>query len=158
MNKNIVWFYLLKIIMEILVLVAFYISGFVNEPQPVDPTNPLNYSITIDGFDYYSDANRRANLRYEWTSGDVSIVETFMQESMFNKDAVWSKGEKWLCQLLPNKTNNVRLNDPRRSSGDYQAQICLEKRNAVKNKSKIWSAYKVRYKQSGKIKFVKEKK
>lgn len=141
--------------MEILVLVAFYFSGFVNEPQPVDPTNPLNYSITIDGFDYYSDANRRANLRYDWTSGDVAIVETFMQEAMFNKDAVWSKGEKWLCQLLPNKTNNVRLNDPRRSSGDYQAKICLDKRNAVKYKSKIWSAYKVRHKQSKKIKFVK---
>ncbi len=155
MNKNIVWFYLLKIIMEILVLVAFYISGFVNEPQPVDPSNPLDYSITIDGFDYYSDANRRANLRYEWTSGDVAIVETFMQESMFNKDSVWSKGEKWLCQLLPNKTNNVRLNDPRRSSGDYQAKVCLDKRNAVKDKSKIWSAYKVRHKQSKKIKFVK---
>lgn len=141
--------------MEILVLVAFYISGFVNEPQPVDPSNPLDYSITIDGFDYYSDANRRANLRYEWTSGDVAIVETFMQESMFNKDSVWSKGEKWLCQLLPNKTNNVRLNDPRRSSGDYQAKVCLDKRNAVKDKSKIWSAYKVRHKQSKKIKFVK---
>lgn len=144
--------------MKTLILVALYLSGFINQPQPVDPSNPLDYSITIDGFDYYSDANRRANLRYEWTSGDVSIVETFMQESMFNKDAVWSKGEKWLCQLLPNKTNNVRLNDPRRSSGDYQAQICLEKRNAVKNKSKIRSAYNVRYKQSGKIKFVKEKK
>lgn len=141
--------------MEILVLVAFYISGFVNEPQPVDPTNPLNYSITIDGFDYYSDANRRANLWFEWTSGDVAIVETFMQEAMFNKDAVWKAGEKWLCQLLPNKTNNVRLNDPRRSSGDYQAKICLDKRNAVKDKSKIWSAYKVRHKQSKKIKFVK---
>lgn len=144
--------------MKTLILVALYLSGFINQPQSVDPSNPLDYSITIDGFDYYSDANRRANLRYEWTSGDVSIVETFMQESMFNKDAVWKAGEKWLCQLLPNKTNNVRLNDPRRSSGDYQAQICLEKRNAVKNKSKIRSAYKVRYKQSGKIKFVKEKK
>ena len=145
--------------MESLILLAVYVYNIINQPQEIiDPSNPLNYSITIDGFDYYSDANRRANLRYEWTSGDVSIVETFMQESMFNKDAVWSKGEKWLCQLLPNKTNNVRLNDPRRSSGDYQAQICLEKRNAVKNKSKIRSAYKVRYKQSGKIKFVKEKK
>jgi len=155
MNKHIVRFYLLKIIMEILVLVAFYFSGFVNEPQPVDPTNPLNYSITIDGFDYYSDANRRANLWFDWTSGDVAIVETFMQEAMFNKDAIWSRGEKWLCQLLPNKTNNVRLNDPRRSSGDYQAKVCLDKRNAVKDKSKIWSAYKVRHKQSKKIKFVK---
>lgn len=142
--------------MEILFLLLFRVNEIIQEPQPtVDPENPLNYSITIDGFDYYSDANRRANLWYEWTSGDVAIVETFMQEAMFNKDAVWTFGEKWLCQLLPNKTNNVRLNDPRRSSGDFQAQICLEKWNAVSDKSKIRSAYKIRHKQSKKIKFVK---
>ena len=156
MNKNIVWFYFVKINMETLFLVAFHIYSIINQP-PVDPENPLNYSITIDGFDYYSDANRRANLRFEWTSGDVAIVETFMQEAMFNKNAVWSRGEKWLCQLLPNKTNNVRLNDPRWNDWDFQAQICLEKRNAVKDKSKIWSAYKIRHRQSWKIKFVKEK-
>ena len=142
--------------MEILFLLLFRINEMIQEPQPtVDPENPLNYSITIDGFDYYSDANRRANLWFEWTSGDVAIVETFMQEAMFDKDAVWTFGEKWLCQLLPNKTNNVRLNDPRRSSGDFQAQICLEKWNAVSDKSKIRSAYKIRHKQSKKIKFVK---
>ena len=142
--------------METLILVVLNVYQIINQPQPqIDPSNPLNYSITIDGFDYYSDANRRANLRFEWTSGDIAIVETFMQEAMFNKDAVWSKGEKWLCQLLPNKTNNKRLNDPRRSSGDYQAQICLEKRLAVPDKSKIRYAYKSRHKQAHKIKFVK---
>lgn len=142
--------------MESLILLAVYFYNIINQPQEIiDPSNPLNYSITIDGFDYYSDANRRANLWFEWTSGDVAIVETFMQEAMFDKDAVWTFGEKWLCQLLPNKTNNVRLNDPRRSSGDFQAQICLEKLNAVSDKSKIRSAYKIRHKQSKKIKFVK---
>lgn len=144
---------------NIILLVSYFLFTFNNiENQAgggINPENPLNYSITIDGFDYYSDANRWANLWFDWTSGDVAIVETFMQEAMFNKDAVWKAGEKWLCQLLPNKTNNVRLNDPRRSSGDYQAKICLDKRNAVKDKSKIWSAYKVRHKQSNKIKFVK---
>ena len=50
--------------METLLLVAFHIYSMINQP-PVDPENPLNYSITIDGFDYYSDANRRANLRFE---------------------------------------------------------------------------------------------
>ena len=52
--------------MEILFLLFFRINEIIKEPQPtVDPENPLNYSITIDGFDYYSDANRRANLWYE---------------------------------------------------------------------------------------------
>lgn len=144
--------------MEILFLLFFRINEMIQEPQPtVDPENPLNYSILIDGFDYYSDANRRANLWYEWTSGDVAIVETFMQEAMFNKDAVWSKGEKWLCQLLPNKTNNKWLNDPRRSSGDFQAKVCLDKRNAVPDKSKIRYAYKVRHTQSWKIKKTNKK-
>jgi hypothetical protein len=50
--------------METLLLVAFHIYSIINQP-PVDPENPLNYSITIDGFDYYSDANRRANLWFE---------------------------------------------------------------------------------------------
>ena len=144
--------------MEILFLLFFRINEIIQEPQPtVDPENPLNYSILIDGFDYYSDANRRANLWYEWTSGDVAIVETFMQEAMFNKDAVWSKGEKWLCQLLPNKTNNKWLNDPRRSSGDFQAEVCLDKRKAVPDKSKIRYAYKVRHIQSWKIKKTNKK-
>lgn len=144
--------------MEILFLLFFRINEMIQEPQPtVDPENPLNYSILIDGFDYYSDANRRANLWYEWTSGDVAIVETFMQEAMFNKDAVWSKGEKWLCQLLPNKTNNKWLNDPRRSSGDFQAKVCLDKRLAVPDKSKIRYAYKVRHIQSWKIKKTNKK-
>ena len=144
--------------MEILFLLFFRINEMIQEPQPtVDPENPLNYSILIDGFDYYSDANRRANLWYEWTSGDVAIVETFMQEAMFNKDAVWSKGEKWLCQLLPNKTNNKWLNDPRRSSGDFQAEVCLDKWKAVPDKSKIRYAYKVRHTQSWKIKKTNKK-
>jgi len=144
--------------MEILFLLFFRINEMIQEPQPtVDPENPLNYSILIDGFDYYSDANRRANLWYEWTSGDIAIVETFMQEAMFNKDAVWSKGEKWLCQLLPNKTNNKWLNDPRRSSGDFQAEVCLDKRKAVPDKSKIRYAYKVRHIQSWKIKKTNKK-
>lgn len=144
--------------MEILFLLLFRVNEIIQEPQPtVDPENPLNYSILIDGFDYYSDANRRANLWYEWTSGDVAIVETFMQEAMFNKDAVWSKGEKWLCQLLPNKTNNKWLNDPRRSSGDFQAEVCLDKRKAVPDKSKIRYAYKVRHNQSWKIKKTNKK-
>ena len=144
--------------MEILFLLFFRVNEIIQEPQPtVDPENPLNYSILIDGFDYYSDANRRANLWYEWTSGDVAIVETFMQEAMFNKDAVWKAGEKGLCQLLPNKTNNIRLNDPRRNDWDFQAKVCLDKWNAVKDKSKIRSAYKVRHTQSWKIKKTNKK-
>ena len=120
--------------------------------------NPQHYEIIIDGFPYNSDANRRANYRYKWTNRNIDIVATFMQEAMFDKNAIWSSGEKGLCQLLPNKTNNVWLKNENRSNGDYQAKICLEKRNAVEDKNKIWSAYKYRERQVDKIKIIKNKK
>ena len=106
------------------------------EVKPFVDPNPLWYSILISWFDYNSDANRRANLRYHWTSGDIRIVRSFKLEASFQTDKDWKHGEKWLCQLLPNRTNNVWINDPRRSSGDYQAQICLEKWLAVPEATK----------------------
>jgi hypothetical protein len=53
---------------NIILLVSYFLFAFnniENQTGGVNPENPLNYSITIDGFDYYSDANRWANLRYE---------------------------------------------------------------------------------------------
>lgn len=118
----------------------------------IDPENPLNYEIQVVWFPYNSDANKRANKRYkeEW----IDIVLTFKAEANFNKDAVWSLWEKGLCQLLPNKTNNVWINTPERSNWDYQAKICLEKWKAVKNKN-LWSAYKIRNKEKPNIKPIK---
>lgn len=136
-------------------LLAFLIITCFVRQKPINPENPLDYDIVIEWFDYYSDANKRANLRYRGTNNNIDIVATFMQEAMFNTNAVGSLWEKGLCQLLPNRTNNVWLNDPRRADGDFQAQVCLDKRNAVPNKWKIRSAYKSRYKQIPKIKFVK---
>lgn len=123
-------------------------------PEFIDP-NPLEYEILIVWKDYYSDENRRANLRYKWTSWNIDIVLTFIGEANFHPNSVSRAGAKWLCQLMPNKTNNVRLNDPRRSSGDYQAEVCLEKRLAVPDPSKIWNAYRSRYKHISRIEFVK---
>lgn len=124
--------------------------------EECDP-NPLKYEILIKGFPYYSDANKRANYRYKWTSGDIRIVETFKYEASFNINAKSSGGARWLCQLIPNRTNNVRLKDPRRASWDFQAEVCLEKRLAVseENKWKIRSAFKVRECEKENIIFVK---
>lgn len=120
-----------------------------------DIENPLWYTILISWFDYNSDANKRANLRYSWTSGDLDIVTTFMGEAHFNKDAVWWQGEKWICQLLPNRTNNKRIKNENRWSGDYQAKVCLEKRIAVHDKSKIRYAYDIRKQYEKQIIFIK---
>lgn len=126
-------------------------------PDLPDPDNPFDYEILIAWHDYFDDANRRANLRYKGTSWNIDIVLTFIGEANFHPNSVSWAGAKWLCQLMPNRTNNVRLNDPRRSSGDYQAQICLEKRLAVPDPSKIRNAYRSRNVHKSKIIFVKEK-
>jgi len=135
------------------------VKPFIVAQEPIETwsetKNPLWYSILIKWFPYDSDANRRANLRYKWTNGDISIVGSFKIESWFNKDALWKKGERWLCQLLPNKTNNVRIKDARRSSGDFQAKICLEKRLAVPIKSKIRFSYNTKETQKQNIIFIK---
>ena len=138
----------------LLLLVWSFECGERYIPEIYDP-NPLDYEILIVWKDYYSDENRRANLRYKGTSGNIDIVLTFIWEANFHPYSVSRAGAKWLCQLMPNRTNNVRLNDPRRSSGDYQAQICLEKRLAVPDPSKIWNAYRSRFKHISRIEFVK---
>jgi hypothetical protein len=106
----------------------------------IDPNNPHGYSTIIKWFDYDSDANKIASYRTDnwWTD---YMIGKFKWESQFNVNALGKNWEKGICQLLPNKTNNVWINDPRRNEGrEFQAQVCLEKRNAVPNPDKIWYA------------------
>lgn len=147
---------LLVFVFGLLLLFGSFECGERYVPE-IEDSNPLDYEILIIWKDYYSDENRRANLRYKWTSWNIDIVLTFIGEANFHPQSVSRAGAKWLCQLMPNKTNNVRLNDPRRSSGDYQAQVCLEKRLAVSDPSKIRNAYKTRNYQKSKIIFVNQK-
>lgn len=97
----------------------------------IDPNNPLNFSVTISWHDYNSLQNVVTSYRYDNSSGDVDMIASFIQESQLNPKALWLAWEKWYCQLLPNSTNNVWLNDPRREDPMRQAKICLEKRQAV---------------------------
>ena len=66
------------------------------------------------------------------------MVAKFKAEAHFNSKAIGKNWEKGICQLLPNSTNNVWLNDPRWEDPMRQAQICLDKRKAVPNPDKIW--------------------
>lgn len=116
--------------------------------------NPLDFDIIISWFAYDSYANRMANLRYRWTSW-VDIVETFWIEASFNMDAVWWKWELWVCQLLPGY-NKVFITDPKRKTPMGQAELCLQKRLLVTDKSKIRSAYKIRKTYSKKIIYLKK--
>jgi hypothetical protein len=112
--------------------------------------NELNYNILITGFDYYSKANEIANKRY--LSGWIDMVETMLCENWaFDPEAVWSLGEKWLCQMLPYKSNLIWLKNPNWNNIDFQASACLEKRLAVKEKSNIRTCYKIRKNYSDRI-------
>lgn len=127
---------------EICVPIIYQIAG--QEYVVEDPNNPEGYTIWIEGYPYDSDANRVANYRYDQSNWDIDMIATFMAEAHFNKDAVGKKGERWLCQLLPNRTNNKWINDERWNDIMYQAEVCVDKWLAVPNPSKIWYGWKVR--------------
>jgi hypothetical protein len=67
------------------------------------------------------------------------MIAKFMAEAHFDSEAIGQAGEQWLCQLMPNTTNLVWIEDPRRSDPLRQAQICAEKWEAVPedNRDKI---------------------
>ena len=116
--------------------------------------NPLWYVITIDWFPYDSDANKVANYWYENSSGNIDMIATFMAEAMFNKDAKSNTNDYGICQLQYNKTNKVWIDDERWSDIMFQAEVCMNKWNAVPNPSKLWYWWNVREKQKNKILFI----
>ena len=102
----------------------------------VDPENPMWFSATVKWFDYDSMANRIASYWIDnW--GTQYMVAKFKAEWHFNSEAIGKNWEKGICQLLPNRTNNVWLNDPRWSDPMRQAKICLEKWKTVPDPDKI---------------------
>lgn len=115
--------------------------------------NPNHYTIWIEWFPYDSEANEVANYWYDQSHWDLDMIATFMAEAMFNKDAVGKAGEKWICQLLPNRTNNKWINDERWNDIMFQAEVCVDKRLAVPKPSKIWYGWKNREKMKKKIYF-----
>lgn len=112
------------------------------EVEPITPapikqeTNPHGYSVIVDWFAYDSDANKIASrLRDNWA--EKKMIAKFMGESHFNINARGKAGERGICQLMYNETNKVLIDDPRRNTWEFQAQVCLEKRNAVPDPDKI---------------------
>ena len=62
---------------------------------------------------------------------DAVMLASFTQESNWNIYALGWLGEKWVCQLLPNRTNNRWINDPRWTDWKWQIEKCVEKWKAV---------------------------
>lgn len=121
------------------------------EKEECEKNNCYWFTIWISGFPYDSDANRVANYRYDQSSWNIDMIATFMAEGMFNKDAISKTKDYWICQLHYNKTNAKWIDDERRSDIMYQADVCLDKWNAVPNPSKTWYGWNNREKQKKKI-------
>lgn len=105
------------------------------ETIQVDSENPLRFSVTVKWFDYDSIANRVASFWYDHSSGDLDMLATFVCENgWYNINSRSPTRDSGLCQLQYNKTNKVRIDDPRRKTREFQAQVCLDKRKAVASK------------------------
>ena len=121
------------------------------EREECEKNNCYWFTIGIVWFPYDSDANRVANYRYDQSSWNIDMIATFMAEGMYNKDAISKTKDYWICQLHYNKTNAKWIDDERRSDIMYQADVCLDKWNAVPNPSKTWYGWNNREKQKKKI-------
>lgn len=121
------------------------------EKEECEKNNCYWFTIGIVWFPYDSDANRVANYRYDQSSWNIDMIATFMAEWMFNKDSISKTKDYWICQLHYNKTNAKWIDDERWSDIMYQAEVCLDKWNAVPNPSKTWYGWNNREKQKKKI-------
>lgn len=111
-----------------------------------------NYTIWIVGYPLDSLANEIVNYWYNQSSGDLDMIYTFIAENWgFDVNKVSRTNDYWLCQLHYNRTNAVRINDERWSDPMYQAEVCLDKRKAVPNPSKVWYWWKNREKMKERI-------
>lgn len=123
-------------------------------PQYQHQYDVSQYKIAIQWYPKDSLANKISNYRHNngWW---IDMVTTMLQEKWdFNRLAISSTNDYWLCQLHYNKTNAVWINDPRwKADPMRQAKICLEKWKAVQNKN-LWSGYAIRHKHLSKIKFM----
>lgn len=116
-------------------------------------TNLTGYVVTIEWFPEDSDATRIASYRYnniENKTVAIDMIATMMAESMFNKDAVGSMWELWICQLAP-AYNKVFINDPKRSTPMWQAELCLTKRSLVEGPRNLWWGWANRQKHKANI-------
>ena len=80
------------------------------------------------------------------------MIATFIAENgAFDVNKVSKTNDRGLCMLHRNKTNRVWIENERWLDPMYQAEVCLDKWNAVPNPSKTWYGWNNREKQKKKI-------
>ena len=122
------------------------------EREECEKNNCYWFTIGIVWFPYDSDANRVANYRYNQSSWNIDMIATFIAENgAFDVNKVSKTNDRGLCMLHRNKTNRVWIENERWLDPMYQAEVCLDKWNAVPNPSKTWYGWNNREKQKKKI-------
>lgn len=110
------------------------------------------YTIWVVWYPKDSLANEIVNYWYDQSSGDMDMILTFIAENGgFDAKKVSRTNDYWLCQLHYNRTNAVWIDDPRWSDPMYQADVCLDKYQAVPNPSKVWYGWKIRNRYKDRI-------
>lgn len=116
-----------------------------------------NYTIWVKGFPEDSLANEIVNYWYDQSNWDMDMILTFIAENWnFDHTKVSKTKDYGICQLHRNSTNRKWIEDPRWSDPMYQAEVCIDKRQAVPNPSKIWYWWKVRNRYKDRIYFFEE--
>lgn len=112
------------------------------------------YTIGVVWFPEDSLANEIVNYWYDQSNGNLDMIATFMAENWsFDHTKVSKTNDRWLCMLHYNKTNARWIEDERWSDPMYQAEVCIDKRQAVPNPSKVWYWWKNREKMKQRIYF-----
>lgn len=120
--------------------------------QIVEVEEVHDYTIWVVGFPEDSLANEIVNYWRDQSNGDMDMILTFIAENgNFDATKVSKTNDRGLCQLHWNRTNRKRIEDERWSDPMYQAEVCVDKRLAVPDPSKIWYWWKARNKYKDRI-------
>ena len=131
---------------------AMILNDIVAEQDVEDKTKW--YTIWVVWFPEDSLANEIVNYWYDQSNGNLDMIATFMAENWnFDHTKVSKTKDYWLCMLHRNNTNRKWIEDERWSDPMYQAEVCIDKWNAVPNPSKVWYGWKNREKMKERIYF-----
>lgn len=124
------------------------------EEQQVEIEN--NYTIGVVGYPLDSLANEIVNYWYDQSNWDLDMILTFIAENgSFDVNAVSKTNDYWICQLNY-RYNKKWIDDERWSDPMFQAEVCVSKRLAVPDPSKVWYAWSKRNKYRDRIYFIWE--
>ena len=100
------------------------------------------FVLDCDKIVLHTELATKLSIRACKRNPEKKMLASFNQESWYNPYARWAAWEYWICQMMPNKTNIVWINDPRWNDPERQMDRCVDKWLAVpvQNRDLIWSS------------------